>query len=145
MEMTRSQIQKARSLAAASDRALADLQRIWPYPDIRVRKPDLMEGSVKGSWQPARGQSGSSALLRLTALAGVLIGSLVAVPHKCRDPLKGSAFFEGLVVVVVNPWLSSVIQSAAFTSGTIDWIVYGVAEVAAAPLFFVRFPSRNAC
>jgi len=250
------EIQKARTFPASSDRCLGGLVRIWPYLNIRVRKSDPADGSAEGSWQPGSGatflfraeckdaaegacevtlrhdlqwtsrwsrpvvanealgqklnartleqmerifstlgeyledetkftartppaslaldhvawavgaaisiaarllvgavqvplhpafsQFAGPALPRVIALAGVLVGALVAGLLKRRTPEKGSAFFEGLVVAIVNLWLSLVIHSIAITLGTVDWIVYCVVGVVAASLASMRIPVRNA-
>ena len=250
------EIQKARTFPASSDRCLGGLLRTWPYLNIRVRKSDPAQGTAEGSWQPgsgatfvfraeckeaaqgacevtlrhdlqwtslwsrpvvasealgqklnartleqmdrifstlgeyledetkftartppasltldhiawavgvavsiaarllagavqtpllrAFGQSAAPSLLRVIALAGVLVGALVAGLLKRRTPEKGSAFFEGLIVAVVNLWLSLVIHSIAITLGTVDWIVYCVVGVVAASVASIRISVRNA-
>jgi hypothetical protein len=103
----------------------------------------LSVGAIQRDLNPALGQSGAFPLLRLMGLAGVLVGGLVAGFLKRRAPARGSAFFEGLIVAIVNIWLSLVVYSSAFAMGTIDWIVYGVVGVAAASLVSIRFPAKR--
>ncbi|MGD0610767.1 MAG: hypothetical protein ABSB41_04575 [Anaerolineales bacterium] len=87
---------------------------------------------------------GGSAFLRVAGLAGVLVGAMIAGLVKRRNPAWGSAFFEGLIVAIVNIGFSVLVYSSAFSMGYIDWIVYGVVGIAVASLASIRLPVKKA-
>jgi len=90
------------------------------------------------------GQAGGADFLRVAGLAGVLVGAMIAGLVKRRNPAWGGAFFEGLIVSIVNIGFSVLVYSSAFAMGYIDWIIYGVVGIAAASLASIRLPSRKA-
>lgn len=85
-----------------------------------------------------------TAFLRVASLAGVLVGAMIAGLIKRRHPAWGSAFFEGLIVAIVNIALSVLVYSSTYAMGYIDWIVYGVVGIAAASLASIRPPAKKA-
>lgn len=88
--------------------------------------------------------AGGSAILRTAGLVGVLTGALIAGLIKRRKPAWGSAFFEGLIVAIVNIGFSVLVYSSTYAMGYIAWIVYGVVGIAAASLGSIRLPVRKA-
>lgn len=90
------------------------------------------------------GQAGGSAFLRVAGLVGVLVGAMIAGLVKRRNPAWGSAFFEGLIVAIVNIAFSVLVYSSKYAMDYIDWIVYGVVGIAAASLASIRLPAKKA-
>jgi len=82
---------------------------------------------------------GNSLYMRLMGVLGVLVGAAVAGWVKRRNPGKGNAFFEGLIVAIANITLSVFLYKPIFSMGMIDWVIYFIAGVSAAYLI----PSRK--
>jgi hypothetical protein len=93
-------------------------------------------GWLPGSTNTGGGQE---SYLRILGVAGVLIGGVVAGLIKRRNPLKGNAFFEGMVVALANVWMSIFIYKGLFTRGCLDWGVYGLTGLTAAALVSMKF------
>jgi hypothetical protein len=93
------------------------------------------------SWLPGSTNTGGGqgSYLRILGVAGVLIGGVVAGLIKRRNPLKGNAFFEGMVVALANVWMSIFIYKGLFTRGCLDWGVYGLTGLTAAALVSMKF------
>jgi hypothetical protein len=86
---------------------------------------------------------GKVQFLRALGLAGVLVGAAVAGLIKRRKPSKGSAFFEGLIVAIVNIWMSLLFYRSYFNMSPADWVLYGLVGITAAALASLRLPGRK--
>jgi hypothetical protein len=80
------------------------------------------------TWIPSLTQTADRATMymRLAGVVGVVVGGLTAGLVKRRNPLKGSAFFEGLIVALAHIWFSLLVSKAYFTMGCVDWATYVV-------------------
>jgi hypothetical protein len=67
--------------------------------------------------------------MRLFGVVGVAVGGLTAGLMKRRKPLKGNAFFEGLIVALAHVWFSLLVSKAYFTMGCVDWATYAVTGI----------------
>jgi hypothetical protein len=83
------------------------------------------------TWIPSLTQTVDQATMymRLVGVAGVVVGGLTAGLMKRRKPLKGNAFFEGLIVALAHIWFSLLVSKAYFTMGCVDWATYVVAGI----------------
>jgi hypothetical protein len=92
-------------------------------------------------WLPviANGANRETTYLRIIGVVGVLIGAVVAGLVKRRNPLKGNAFFEGMIVALANVWLSIFVYKSFFSMGCVDWGVYGLIGLTAAALASMQF------
>jgi hypothetical protein len=84
-----------------------------------------------------------SIYLRIVGIAGVLVGGVAAGLVKRRAPLKGSAFYEGLIVALANVSLSILIYKPYFSMGCVDWGIYGLTGFTFASLASMQFGKKN--
>jgi len=101
----------------------------------------LLAGRAGTGWLPgiANGAEGEATYLRIMGVAGVLVGAAVAGLVKRRNPLKGNAFFEGMIVALANVWLSIMLYKPFFSMGCVDWGVYGLTGLTVAALASMQF------
>jgi hypothetical protein len=104
----------------------------------------FLAGRLGPGWLPGSTNwvGGQESYLRILGVLGVLVGGAMAGLIKRRNPLKGNAFFEGMVVALANVWMSIFIYRGLFTRGCLDWGVYGLTGLTAAALVSMKF-SRN--
>jgi len=94
--------------------------------------------------QPVLARSvGRGQFLRAVGLAGILVGAAAAGLLKRRNPSRGSAFFEGLIVVIVNIWMSLFIYQKVFSLGVVDWVISALVGLTAGWLASMRLPARK--
>jgi hypothetical protein len=90
-----------------------------------------------------QGADGKAQFLRALGMVGVLIGAAAAGLVKRRKPSKGSAFFEGVIVAIINIWMSLLFYKSFFTMSAIDWVLYGLVGITAASVASLRLPARK--
>ncbi len=84
-----------------------------------------------------------SIYLRIVGIAGVLVGAVVAGLVKRRTPLKGSAFYEGLIVALANVSMSILVYKNFFSMGCVDWGIYGLTGFTFASLASMQFGKKK--
>jgi len=104
-----------------------------------------LAGIGGSSWLPgiANRTDGQVTYLRIMGVIGVVVGAAITGLVKRRNPLKGNAFFEGMIVALVNVWLSIMFYQKIFSMSCVDWGVYGLAGLTAAALASMQFANRN--
>jgi hypothetical protein len=93
------------------------------------------------NWIPSLTQTADGAMMfmRLAGVAGVLVGALTAGLLKRRKPLRGNAFFEGLIISILHIWFSMLFSKTYFTMGCVDWTTYMATGIIIASIASMKF------